>query len=57
VDPGVLATVVIPSFDEEKVYKLFTELITNSKYKTNMLKLKSQSNMSGGRELVTRTVE
>ena len=50
-------TVSEPSFDAEKVCKQFTELISNPKYKTNMLKLKSQANMSGGRDLVTRTVE
>ena len=35
------ATVLHPSFDSEKVYNLFKEIVENPKYKTNMLKLRA----------------
>ena len=50
-------TVLLPSFDADKVGELFKKIVENPIYKTNMLKLRSQSAMSGGRDLLVRTVE
>ena len=51
------ATVLNPAFDEEKICTLFKEIVENPKYKTNMIKLRAQSGMSGGSDLVVRTIE
>lgn len=46
-----------PVFDEEKVYKVFNEALTNPMYQESMKKLQKIQQTTGGRKLAVETIE
>lgn len=56
-DFSVLMTWPEPMFTSDTIYESFKEIITNDKYRKNMLKLQLQCRSSGGRNMAANVIE